>query len=196
MREEKGFTLIEIIIVVVIMGAAIGLAAPRIGKSMEKMRLRSAVRKFSAVLRYTRQMAISRKKEYTVTILSNADEKTNKYKYLKVERKKNKEDFFLDDEEVEASKKDGLNFTEKNIQEKPVVIDLEKMQISYQKNEEGKYEEGESLEGGAGEITFYPKGESTGGRVILGVEGVKLAFQVDIDPVTGRVKVKRKNEEE
>ena len=90
----------------------------------------------------------------------------------------------------------GLNFTEENIHEKPVVVDLEKIQISYQKNEEGEYEEAEYLEGGGGEITFYPKGDSTGGRVVLGMEGVKLAFQVDIEPVTGRVKVKRKNEEE
>ena len=192
MREEKGFTLIEVIIVVVIMGAAIGLAVPRIGKSLGKMRLKSVVRKFSAVLRYTRQMAISRKKEYMVTILSNEDDAVSQYKYIKVERKGNKKDSFSDDEEIEATENKRPKFTETNILEKPVVIDLEKIQISYQQ----KDREGEFLEGGTGEIIFYPKGESTGGRVIFCMEGVKLAFQVDIDPVIGRVKVKRKNEEE
>jgi len=189
--DRKGFTLIEVIIVVVIIGAAIGLAAPRIGKSLGKMRLKSTVRKFSAVLRYTRQMAISRKKEYTVTILSNEDDAVSQYKYIKVERKGNKKDF-LDNEEIEASKSRVTNFTETNILETPKVIDLEKIQISYQQ----KDREGEYLEGGAGEIIFYPKGESTGGRVIFSMEGVKLAFQVDIDPIIGRVKVKRRNEEE
>ncbi len=190
--DRKGFTLIEVIIIVVIMGVAIGLAVPRIGNSVGKMRLKSAVRKFSAVLRYTRQMAISRKKEYTVTIISNVDENIYKYKYLKVERKQNKRDSFLDNDEGEATKKKGPNFTETNILETPKAIDLEKIQISYQQ----KDREGEYLEGGGGEIIFYPKGESTGGRVIFGMEGVKLAFQVDIDPVIGRVKVKRKDEEE
>ena len=92
--DRKGFTLIEVIIVVVIIGAAIGLAAPRIGKSLGKMRLKSAVRKFSAVLRYTRQMAISRKNEYAVTILSNEDDAVSRYKYIKVERTGNKKDDF------------------------------------------------------------------------------------------------------
>ena len=41
--DKKGFTLIEVIIVVVIMTAAIGLATPRIGKSLGKMKLKSAV---------------------------------------------------------------------------------------------------------------------------------------------------------
>ena len=190
--DRKGFTLIEVIIVVVIMSVAIGLAVPRIGKSLEKMKLKSAVRKFSAVLRYTRQMAISRKKEYMVTILSNEDDAVSQYKYIKVERKGNKKDSFSDDEEIEATENKGPNFTETNILEKPVVIDLEKIQISYQqKDREGDYQEG-----GSGEISFYPKGESNGGRVIFSMEGVKLAFKVDIDLVTGRVKVKPKNEEE
>ena len=194
MRGEKGFTLIEVIIVVVIMGAAIGLAAPRIGKSLEKMKLKSAVRKFSAVLRYTRQMAISRKKEYIVTILSNEDEDLSQYKYFKVERRGNQKDSFSDNDDGEATENKGSNFTETDIRETPIAIDLqkEKIRISYQE----KDREGEYLEGGSGEIIFYPKGESTGGRVTLGMEGIKLAFQVDIDPVIGRVKVKRKNEEE
>jgi type II secretion system protein H len=190
--DRKGFTLIEVIIVVVIMGAAIGLAVPSIGKSLGKMKLKSAVRKFSAVLRYTRQMAISRKKEYTVTILSNKDDAVFQYKYIKVERKGNKKDAFSDDEEIEASESRVTNFTDKNIQKKKRVIDLGKIQISYQQ----KDREGEYQEGGSGEIIFYPKGESNGGRVIFSMEGVKLAFKVDIDPVIGRVKVKQKNEEE
>jgi len=192
--DRKGFTLIEVIIVVVIMSVAIGLAVPRIGKSLEKMKLKSAARKFSAVLRYTRQMAISRKKDYMVTILSNEDEDVSQYKYLKVERKGNKKDSFLDNDESEVTENKRSNFTETNILETSKVVDLqkEKIQISYQERDR----EGEYLEGGGGEIIFYPKGESTGGRVILGIEGVKLAFQVDIDPVIGRVKVKRKNEEE
>ena len=191
-KDRKGFTLIEVIIVVVIIGAAIGLATPRIGKSLGKMKLKSAVRKFSAVLRYTRQMAITRKKEYAVTILAHEDDTISQYKYMKVERKENKKDAFSDDEEIEASESRVTNFTEKNILEKEVTVDLEKIQVSYQQ----KDREGEYLEGGSGEIIFYPKGESTGGRVIFGMEGVKLAFQVDIDPVIGRVKVKRRNEEE
>ncbi len=186
LENEKGFTLIELIIVIVIIGTAIGLAAPRIGKSLEKMQLRTAVRKLAAVMRYTRQMAISRKKEYPVTIIADEDDQIYKYTYTKVERKKaNNDPYSEKEEETQVSQ----NFTDDNIQEETKSVTLKNIKIYYQGSEDEYLEEGRS-----GEIIFYPKGESSGGKVILALE--KIAFQINIDPVTGRVAVKRKNEDE
>jgi type II secretion system protein H len=185
---KKGFTLIELIIVLIIIGAAIGLAAPRIGRSIDKMRMRSAVRRFAAVLRYTRQMAISRKKEYSVTIAQQA------YSYTKVEKKSADTDSVEDEPENKADH----TLTEQNILERRIQVDVpkviknERVHLSYQPGDEDE----ENEEEGAGEIIFYPKGESTGGRVIFAIEDLNLAFKIDVDPVTGRIKIERKDEEE
>ncbi|MGA1875030.1 MAG: GspH/FimT family pseudopilin [bacterium] len=186
--KEKGFTLIELIIVLLIIGATIGLAAPRIGRSIDNMRMRSAVRRFAAVLRYTRQMAISRKKEYSVVIAQKS------YSYTKVERKSEDAESGGD----EPVNKAGHTFSGQHILEKRIQVDLpkaiknEKVHLSYQPGDEDE----EDMEGGAGRIIFYPKGESTGGRVILAIEDSNLAFKVDVDPVTGKIRVERKDEEE
>lgn len=200
---EKGFTLIELVIVIVIMGVAIALAVPKIGGSLEKMKLRSATRKLSAVMRYTRQMAISRKKEYGVVI------KGHGYRYLKVTRKMGADQ---DGEFDSASGEDsaegvdsatGNSFSDKGISEKPVEIDLckelgsDQVSLSYQSaGEEDKDLLPDEEEGRRGEIIFYPKGESSGGKVTLAMKGTNLAFQIEVDPVTGRVVVKRKAEDE
>ncbi len=187
---KKGFTLIELMIVIVIMGSVLALAAPRIGKSLEKIKLQSASRKLSAVFRYTRQMAISRKKEYAVTFDQHS------YTYVNVTRK-TKQDSEQTAGQGEAgvegqtsgSGKKGLG--EKGIDEKKIRIDLcEKMKdedkeekgisLSYQKEGEGEdtYNEPDK----ESEIIFYPKGESSGGKVILAIKEPSLAFQIEVDP--------------
>ena len=204
---EKVFPLIELMIVIVIMGSMLALAAPRIGRSLEKVKLQSASRRLAAVLRYTRQMAISRKKEYTVTF----DE--HSYTYVNVVRSTNKDAGQEQaaavqgekggEEQASGAGKKGLG--EKGIGEKTVRVDLcEKMKdeekqekgisISFQKegeNEVSSYEP--DKESG---ITFYPKGESSGGKVILAIKEPSLAFQIEVDPITGKVVVKRKTKNE
>jgi len=201
---EKGFTLIELMIVIVIMGSMLALAAPRIGRSLEKIKLQSASRKLSAVLRYARQMAISRKKEYAVTFDQHS------YTYVNVSRKTNKDSELTSgqddagaDGQSSGSGKKGL--AEKGINEKKVRVDLcEKIKeeekedkgisLSYQKEGEGEdtYNEPDK----ESEIIFYPKGESSGGKVILAIKEPSMAFQIEVDPITGRVAVKRKTENE
>jgi type II secretion system protein H len=200
----KGFTLIELMIVMVIIGSVIALAVPRIGKSMEKMRLRSASRKLSAVLRYTRQMAISRKKEYAVTFNDHS------YTYVNVVRKtvENSEQTPVQTAGEDAasgtssgsSGSSGKNLSEKGIDEKSVQVDLHKemktedISLSYQK--EGEDEDTYHEPDKESEIIFYPKGESSGGKVILALKEPVMAFQIEVDPITGRVTVKRKTENE
>lgn len=190
-RGQKGFTLIEIIVVMVIIVSAIGLAAPRIGKSLEKIRVRTVVRRFAAILRYSRQIAISRKKEYAVSIPDD-----HSYSYIKVGRGKNlRPDSEKEDETSESTVKTE-RFSERNLKEDNITVDLykelntEQIKIWYQKVDS---EEADDSEGSPGEVIFYPKGESTGGLVFFKLG--ELVFQIEIDPITGRVIVKRKDEE-
>jgi len=199
---EKGFTLIELMIVIVIMGSILALAAPRIGRSLEKMRLRSASRELSAVLRYTRQMAISRKKEYAVTFDDHS------YTYVKVVRKTGEKD--SGQAEGQAASGDsasdsnspsrGKRLREEGINEQKVQVDLRKKlkdeEISISCQKEGEGEDTINDPDKENEIIFYPKGESSGGKVILAIKEPSMSFVIEVDPITGRVAVKRKTENE
>ncbi|MEW6380862.1 MAG: GspH/FimT family pseudopilin [bacterium] len=191
---EKGFTLIELVIVIVIMGAAMALAAPKIGKSLEKMQLRSAARRLSAVLRYARQMAISRKKEYTVTF---PDDHT--YVYLSVIRETGGDDGDQTVEDPNAAQ-GKADLGEQGIKDREVKIDLYEVlktkDVSISCQDQGEEEPMQDESGMVGEIIFYPKGESSGGKITLAMKELNLAYQIDVDPITGRVKVDRATENE
>lgn len=207
---EGGFTLIEVIIVIVIMSTAFGLLAPKIGNSLQKMKLRAASQKLAAVLRYSRQMAITRKKEYKVTINNSPDDHNGpSYTYTKVEFGKKGTD--QDHEEFESRGKSNeepvgvsklsqeIKRLKKSIKENPKTVSLSKgnnkdnFHLSYYGRDE---EEGFTEDGKSGEIIFYPKGECTGGRIVLALGENKLAFQIEVDPITGKVRVFRKDKEE
>ncbi|MCH9698310.1 MAG: GspH/FimT family pseudopilin [Gammaproteobacteria bacterium] len=67
-RREQGFTLIEMILVLVIAGLAIGVVASNFSTGFAGVRLKSAVNDIASALRYTRGQAISKGKEAVFTL--------------------------------------------------------------------------------------------------------------------------------
>jgi prepilin-type N-terminal cleavage/methylation domain-containing protein len=65
-KREKGVTLVEMIMVLVLVGIAYAIAAPRIGAALNTLRLNGAAQKISADIRYAREMAISRHETYGI----------------------------------------------------------------------------------------------------------------------------------
>ncbi len=65
---ESGFTLVEIIIVMVIIGIAAGLVGVFVGSGSDKLAVRTLTKEVSAVLRYARNHAASEKKSYSFAI--------------------------------------------------------------------------------------------------------------------------------
>lgn len=64
--RQRGFTLIELVIVLVIIGIASGLIGLYIGSN--KLELRTFVKEMAATLRYARNHAVSEKKTYCFVI--------------------------------------------------------------------------------------------------------------------------------
>ncbi len=63
MRPEAGFTLIELIVVLVVMALASALAIPLVYKALATAEVSGAVRQLSSGLRYARSQAITNNRE-------------------------------------------------------------------------------------------------------------------------------------
>ncbi len=63
---KKGFSLFELLIVLVIMSIVMVLVGTRIGPSMKNLRLKTATKKIAASLRYARNCAAIQGKEYQI----------------------------------------------------------------------------------------------------------------------------------
>lgn len=66
LNSNSGFTLIELMITVVIIGLVSAMAVPRFARAYERMTFRSANREISSTIRLARSMAISNKDVFGV----------------------------------------------------------------------------------------------------------------------------------
>jgi general secretion pathway protein H len=65
---RPGFTLIEVVVVVFLLGTAALIAVPTIGRGTEGLRVRAEVAGFSAFLRRAREQAITRRELRVVSV--------------------------------------------------------------------------------------------------------------------------------
>lgn len=68
MGVSRGFTLLELLVVLFLMGLAYALAAPSIGAGAASLELKSATRQLAAGLRKARSVAITRQHEAVLTV--------------------------------------------------------------------------------------------------------------------------------
>ena len=68
LQSAKGFTLLELIVVMVVAAAAVGLVAPRFAAALPGLELKSAATDLASALRYARGRAIAMRREIAVVI--------------------------------------------------------------------------------------------------------------------------------
>ena len=68
LSNERGFTLLELIVTLLVIALAVGLAVPTIGRSTESLRVRAEVAGFSAMMRHARERAIVTRTAQAVVI--------------------------------------------------------------------------------------------------------------------------------
>lgn len=66
--DDRGFTLLELIVSLFVIALAIGLVMPAVGRGTETLRGRSEVAGFSAMLRHARDQAITTGRGHAVVI--------------------------------------------------------------------------------------------------------------------------------
>ena len=175
LSPEKGFTLIELILVLVIIGFLTSLVAPAI-TSLAGLKLKTATRKMAAGLRYARSQAVTTGSEYQVVfdiekgemIIESLQEEEKPYSYS--------DDYEAGEEEEEEDvsakrmKKRKSYTIPKEVRLARVVID------------------GEEITEDQAWIDFYPNGSCSGGEIFL-MDEKEREYRIALEFITGVVKI-------
>ncbi len=163
--SARGFTLFELLVVMVVMGLMIALAWPRMARSLEKMNLNTAARKMSAALRYARSKAVSQ----STTYISDFDFDSRR---LTIKPLPEKTRLFR-----EGSVSNNDKATREKSYELPEGVRLEKAIVDE-----------EEIRSGLFRIVFFPSGCSSGGEVVITGEK-KDRYRIKVDFITGMVEL-------
>lgn len=67
-RHPQGFTLVEVIVVMLVVGLAAAVVVPGVGRGVDAFRARAEVSGFTAFLRYAREQAVTRRVSQEVRV--------------------------------------------------------------------------------------------------------------------------------
>jgi len=170
----SGFSLLELIVVLVIIGMVSAFVGPKLVGSMTNMNLKTASKKVAASLRYARSQAVSEGSDY----VARFDLEANRVSIVSAKR-------VSEGSEADGGDGAGVDVEEKRGGGRLKVYELPDgvvliMGIS------GDTE----TDSGIFEIIFLSDGGSSGGEVIL-VNERERAYMVAVDFITGAVRVER-----
>ena len=70
-EDDGGFTLLELVLVLLLMGLIAGFTLPFVASTLDRLKLQSEVRKISSALQFARSEAISKKAIFTFNVDMN-----------------------------------------------------------------------------------------------------------------------------
>ncbi|MBN1277072.1 MAG: GspH/FimT family pseudopilin [Deltaproteobacteria bacterium] len=162
---RRGFSLLELLVVLVIIALGYAFVGPRIGGSFSNLSLKTASKRISASLRYARNQASSENR--TVKVLFDFDNNRMAVSAQGSDDKMRDERSEEADEDRSGSKiyslPDGVSL------EKAISVDRE-------------------TESGIFEIVFFPTGGSSGGEVVLKNDKGNR-YRISVDFITGTVQL-------
>jgi type II secretion system protein H len=170
--KERGFSLIEIAVVLVLLSLCIALVAPTLSRFSTSVELKAAAKKVAAILRYCRSEAINKGKIYQVAFDSNLPA-------VKVQS------VALEDQEA-TEKKDAKDETEKkeakNVQMTyPLPAGVQMKELN---TESTQYPSDLPA------FEFYPNGGSNGGDILLDTRSQK-GYKIKVNFLTGSVVIEK-----
>jgi general secretion pathway protein H len=167
--RREGFSLIELIIVLVILSVITALVVPRLTQSLSRMNIESTARRVASALRLARSLAVTEKVPYLAEFDMGAD--------------------MLTVVSYQTSFEEGNSLeSEVNQTLAPRVYEL----TDGVHFKEGVSLDGEALTTGTFQMAFFPAGGSSGGRVVLGDDEERF-FSIDVDGITGLVKINERD---
>jgi general secretion pathway protein H len=175
--SHRGFTLLELIVVLVIISLMSAFVGPKLTGPMSNLDLKTASKKISASLRYARSHAASEKRTYVA--LFDFD----KNRLVIINPPLVKGDFHMNNQEASNSAPVEPPDNEKDGSSGSKTYDLP---------DEIRFAKGVSREGdvnsGLFRIFFFPSGGSSGGEITVANERGKQ-YKIAVDFITGAVKL-------
>ena len=165
-EAPRGFTLFELLIVLVVISLMSAMVIPRLSGHLNTLELRTAAKRTAAVLRYARNKAATDKIIVTAAF-DFENRKISVYAFPEFQKM-----LFKKDKKSEVESRitdmiyplpDGIGF----LYEEEQTNSAKESTIS---------------------ILFFPNGSCSGGTIILGNEDGRR-FDLEIDPITGRVDI-------
>jgi general secretion pathway protein H len=161
-----GFSLFELLVVILIIGLISALVTPRMTASLPGVKLKSAARAVAASLRYARSRAVSESRPY-IALFDGTQ------KRLAVEPVETRLDAV------------GSNDIRK-------ILDMSELQNAYEFPDEIQFDVEDTRDADEGAdlvpIFFFPGGDSTGAKIVLRNLRRKQ-YTITVDTITGRVKI-------
>lgn len=164
--KSRGFSLLEVIVVLVLLSLSFALVAPSLSRFSKSVELKAAAKKVAAILRYYRSEAIHQGKVYQVLF----DSDLTQVKVQPVES----------EGEEEPEKKEGTSGTSTPIAfALPAGVQMKELKI-----------ESTQYPCDLPAIEFYPNGGSNGGDILLDTENQK-GFRIKVNFLTGSVAIEK-----
>jgi len=160
--KAKGFSLIELMVVLILISLSVALVAPSLSRFSRTAELKGAAQRVSAILRYCRSEAANRGQTYQALFDSNLRE-------IRVQSMA----FKGEDEEAGEVKSPTKTYS------LPEGIRMKEMNIPSSQNTSGYPQ-----------IEFYPNGGSNGGAILLDTQD-RTGYKIKVDFLTGMVKVEK-----
>jgi len=161
--KGKGFSFIELIVVLVLLSLSVALIAPSLSRFSKSVELKAAAKRIAAILRYSRSEAINKGKVYQV--LFDSDLMVVKVQAVESEDRE------------EQEKKEGKG-TEKAYA-LPANIQMKELKL-----ESAQYSSDLPA------IEFYPNGGSNGGDILLDTPSQK-GYKIKVNFLTGAVIIEK-----
>ena len=162
--RDKGFSLIEVVVVLLIMSLSIALVMPSLSRFSSTVELKAAAKKLSAILRYYRSEAINKGKVYQILFDSDLNE-------VRVQP-------VVSTEEKGESEKKEENITQK-IYALPKGIHIKEVKV-----------ESTQYPSDFPTIEFYSNGGSNGGAVTLDSQD-RQGYKIEVNFLTGIVAIQK-----
>lgn len=175
---RKGFTLLELLVVLVIISIMAAFVGPRVTGSMSTLTLKTAAKKVAASLRYARSQATAESRPYFV--LFDPDKGRLTIKFGQTATKEDKEKEAAEGEQDTGTSEE---MADEAVKERFKVYALPEG-VRFDKVVSDKNEDTSDVF----QIVFFPNGGSSGGEVLLENDRGRR-YNISVDFVTGTVRL-------
>lgn len=176
LRRRSGFTMFEIVIVVVIVMVLISISLPRMRGSFEATRMKQAARDVTALLRFSRDVAVLQERPCEVRFAPDLDQ----YQLVafdeegeRIEIRERRRSRRWDDEDALMISADWLE-----VKELPRRVHFAMIYSAAERSEDT----------GLPRVVFYPDGSATPATIALQDEGERT-MRVEVYRTTGMTRV-------